>query len=473
MKQFIKRRPAFAFLVFIVVWTWIFIAAISALVPIDPVEGPTMIHVALVFLVASPSVFGILFARLIDGKDGVRELFRRAGRWRVKPVWYAAALLVVPAVYGLSYLVQGWLGGSLAPIDIMDKLVFAVPIALMACLMEEFGWRGFALPKLLKRHNALTAALIVGVGWALWHAPINYLAVQSFGTGVVPLLMVLAVAPIAETVIMTWIHNNAKASMLLMLLAHFAITSGAIVFMVSSPTAVTELRNNLVLAALFVLTAVVVVVAAGAKRLVRSSWQGGAVALSSPNRMVWALFRSLRRTVSGLSRIDDTTEQKDQVAVAVILAVAAVESFFNLYFRILVETTHKEHRSMVLEDLDPKDGSRPKGLEYKLRHWSCKVLGKSFKWQKGVAHDFDCLRERRNSLMHFTSSYEEVQLPGFRVEGLANTDCYDELQPKHAEEALRLAEGMLEETFRLTGVVKDQIPHDLHGWTGKPPGTSS
>ena len=178
--------------------------------------------------------------------------------------------LVVPAVYGLSYLIQGWLSGSLAPIGIVDKLVFGVPIALMACLMEEFGWRGFALPKLLKRHNALTAALIVGVGWALWHAPINYLAVQKFGTGVVPLLIVLAVAPIAETVIMTWIHNNANASMLLMLLTHFSITSSAIVFMVPSSTAGTELRSDLVAAGMFGLTAVAVVIAAGAKRLVRA-----------------------------------------------------------------------------------------------------------------------------------------------------------------------------------------------------------
>ncbi len=270
MREFIKKRPALGFLAFIVAWTWILMAAIIALVPIDPVKGPGFAHVVLVFFVASPSVFGILFARMVDGKDGVRELFRRAGRWRVHPKWYAAALLTVPTIYGVSYLIQGLIGGPLAPIDIADKLVFAVPIALMACLMEEFGWRGFALPKLLERHNALTAALIVGVGWALWHAPINYLAVQKFGTGVVPFLIVLAVAPIAETVIMTWIHNNAKASMLLMLLTHFAITSSAIVFMVSSPTAVTELRSNLVSAALFVLTAVVVVVATGAKRLVRS-----------------------------------------------------------------------------------------------------------------------------------------------------------------------------------------------------------
>jgi hypothetical protein len=91
MREFIKKRPALAFLSFIVIWTCILMAAIIVLVPIDPVEGPQLVHVALVFLVASPSVLGILFARLIDGREGVRELFRRAGRWRVTPAWQSTS----------------------------------------------------------------------------------------------------------------------------------------------------------------------------------------------------------------------------------------------------------------------------------------------------------------------------------------------------------------------------------------------
>lgn len=117
MRKFIKRYPALTFLVLIVVWTWIFMAVVIALVPIDPVEGPGMAHVVLVFLVASPSVFGTVFTRWIDGRAGLRELFSRAVRWRVHPKWYAAALLVIPAIYGVSYLVQGLLGGPLLSID--------------------------------------------------------------------------------------------------------------------------------------------------------------------------------------------------------------------------------------------------------------------------------------------------------------------------------------------------------------------
>ncbi len=33
---------------------------------------------------------------------------------------------------------------------------------------KEIGWRGFALPELLKRHNLLITSLIVGIFWGLW-----------------------------------------------------------------------------------------------------------------------------------------------------------------------------------------------------------------------------------------------------------------------------------------------------------------
>ncbi len=269
MKELIRRRPVASFAMFIVVWTWIIMAAIIALVPVDPVDGPQFVHVALVFFVASPSVFGFVFARIVDGKAGVRELLSRAGRWRVRPIWYLVSLLFIPATIGASVLVRGLLGADLTELDVVGQLAFALPIALLAAVMEEFGWRGFMLPRLLKQRSALRSALIVGGVWALWHAPINYLGLSKHGWDAVPILLALAILPIVQTIQMVWIHSSAKQSMLMMVLTHVSITGGFIVFALPNPTAAAELKGTLITAGTLAVASIALIAVVGAKRLTR------------------------------------------------------------------------------------------------------------------------------------------------------------------------------------------------------------
>jgi membrane protease YdiL (CAAX protease family) len=264
VRQFIKRRPVLVFFAITVLWIWISMPGLFAVMQVKSREEIAVQHVILVFLFNSPSVFGILLTGIIDGKDGLRALFFRAVRWRVKLVWYAAALLVPAVMYGLNYVVQGLVGGSIAPIDVAEKLAFSIPTALMACLLEEFGWRGFAQPRLQRRHNALVSTLIVGLGWGLWHLPINYLGVGQFGAMAIPLLLIGVLSNIALSVLLAWVHNNTRESMLLVLLCHLSITFSTTFFgLPTSPTAAGELRSMLIGTAIQVLGATTIIVVAG------------------------------------------------------------------------------------------------------------------------------------------------------------------------------------------------------------------
>jgi membrane protease YdiL (CAAX protease family) len=141
----------------------------------------------------------------------------------------------------------------------------------MAPLFEEFGWRGFALPRLQRRHNALVSALIVGLGWALWHATVNYMGkVAQFRTTIVPWLLLWSQFNFTQSVLLSWIHNNTRNSMLLVLLGHFGITMSNM-FGLSNATAGDELRATLVNVVLYWVVAIVIIVAAGYKRLVRGT----------------------------------------------------------------------------------------------------------------------------------------------------------------------------------------------------------
>jgi membrane protease YdiL (CAAX protease family) len=44
---------------------------------------------------------------------------------------------------------------------------------------EEIGWRGFALDRLLSRHNDFIASLILGTIWGLWHLPLWFMMTSS------------------------------------------------------------------------------------------------------------------------------------------------------------------------------------------------------------------------------------------------------------------------------------------------------
>jgi membrane protease YdiL (CAAX protease family) len=94
-------------------------------------------------------------------------------------------------------------------------LVFPLMIVgLMASspLLEEFGWRGFALPALQARWNALTSSVVLGLAWGLWQLPLFV----AFGDSLVRSLLLI----VPQTVLMTWVFNRTGGSMLLALLFH-------------------------------------------------------------------------------------------------------------------------------------------------------------------------------------------------------------------------------------------------------------
>lgn len=90
-------------------------------------------------------------------------------------------------------------------------------MALTDGLGEELGWRGSALPRLLSRHNALAASLILGVLWVLWHLPLVW--TEGYPLYQQPAWLLLADA-LAKSVIFTWVFLNTRGSVLLAVLLH-------------------------------------------------------------------------------------------------------------------------------------------------------------------------------------------------------------------------------------------------------------
>lgn len=162
----------------------------------------------------------------------------------------------------------------------------------------------------------------------------------------------------------------------------------------------------------------------------------------------------------------DESALRQDTALCVILAVQCVEVFFNVYFRLLISEPDYAHAA---EKISAELISPRCSLDRKIKDWPFFVFGKNFSLGEGVGQRFVTLKNLRNVLMHFTSSYETFSIPGIAIHGMADTSAYHALSAKTAIEALHTAEAFLCEVFAMRGISPEQLPHVLHLWTGRPP----
>lgn len=184
---------------------------------------------------------------------------------------------------------------------------------------------------------------------------------------------------------------------------------------------------------------------------------------SSPNRMLWQLAAAMRRAASRANVIENEGEMKQEVLVCTLLAIAVVESFLNLFFRVLVEDEHfSQHKDRILKDLAPPF----LGLERKIREWPEAIFGGPLEFESGLGKEFMELKSKRNALMHFQSSFSSFSVPGIAFEGFANTDVFDSLIPPDAARAVQVAEGMVAEILRRRGLPEHLVGMNVRLWLG-------
>jgi len=266
MSTFVKKYPAISLLILAMIFGFA-----PALIVATGLLSPDWIQLG-----ALSSSLAAIVLVLIEGREGgLRELLGRVLIWRVGIQWWAIALffMIVPSVVSL-YLYH-LLGGPAVDWGGLQPLYKVVPmfifLTIAAGIGEEFGWRGFLLPRLQSRHNALVSGLIVGVAWAIWHIPMFFIEgtsqyEQGLHSGLLPVILGYSVFVIANSVQFTWLFNNTKGSVLLVAVFHGASNAWAgYLGMGKIP-----FGGILTLMALSVLITFFIVVMAGAKNLSRT-----------------------------------------------------------------------------------------------------------------------------------------------------------------------------------------------------------
>jgi membrane protease YdiL (CAAX protease family) len=232
--SFARRNPlpTFYLLAYAISWgIWVPMAAIG--IDIGSTLGAAL-HVAAIF---GPTMAALLLTVMTRRGHGIRVLLTSLLQWRVDPRWYAIAVFMFPATMLLAIGATAALGGA-AP-DFSSPASLAILLALDSLMIvagsigEEVGWRGYALPRHLHSRAPLTASVMLGALWGVWHTPVyfvsgtgQFLTAQTSGSFIVPYLGFL-VWTIGLSVLFTWLLLNTGGSLLIAVLFHASINIAA------------------------------------------------------------------------------------------------------------------------------------------------------------------------------------------------------------------------------------------------------
>ncbi len=236
--SFVRKHPAVTYflLTFAISWSAALIVAAPKLFQPGPLPKLTGILMFPAMLLG-PSFAGIFLTRWIDGREGLRNLFTRMRRVGFPRRWYAALLAPPAMVLTVLLCLKTLVSAVYAP----NRFWIGVMFGLLAGILEEIGWMGFAYPTLRRRFAVLPAAAILGLFWGLWHAPvIDFLGAASPHGKILPFFFAAFVAAMAAMrVLIAWFYERTQ-SVALAQLIHICSTGALVVF---SPPAVTPAQE--------------------------------------------------------------------------------------------------------------------------------------------------------------------------------------------------------------------------------------
>jgi membrane protease YdiL (CAAX protease family) len=214
----------FGLLAYGLAWAWwgfLFFPYLGTLLTqsTTPTDLVAQAGVAMVLGMFAPMIAALIM-RVFVSKEGLKGSLGLLRSWK----YYLAALLV-PAVFvtAVVLIVQAlglgefrWsLVGWLVYLTLLLK---ALPNVLFT-LGEEYGWRGYLLPRLLPL-GEIRATLLVGLMWGPWHVPLLLAGLNYPGVNPWLAILVFLFTVVALSFVYTWFYVAASGSVLVVALLH-------------------------------------------------------------------------------------------------------------------------------------------------------------------------------------------------------------------------------------------------------------
>jgi uncharacterized protein len=161
-----------------------------------------------------------LIMRLFVSKEGLKGSL---GLLR-SPKYYLAALVLPPVfVTAVVFVVQslglGEFSWSQATWSVyLMLLLIGLPLTLFT-FGEEYGWRGYLLPRLLPL-GEIRASVLLGMIWGVWHLPVLLAGLNYPGVNVWLAIIVFTFVTVALSFTYTWFYVASSGSVLVAAVFH-------------------------------------------------------------------------------------------------------------------------------------------------------------------------------------------------------------------------------------------------------------
>lgn len=177
-------------------------------------------HPLFFLAVYAPAIAAFIIVTYNAGIGGLRRYLSRLLLWRCSQAWYAFLIVGIPLLF---YGGSAWKGNLFTepfPFPSFQSLLIALLLAAIKGPIEEFGWRGLALPLLQRKLAPIWAALILGIVWGFWHLPAFLLSgTQQSAWSFTPFFA----GTVTISLIVTALFNASRGSILLPALMHFQL----------------------------------------------------------------------------------------------------------------------------------------------------------------------------------------------------------------------------------------------------------
>lgn len=199
-----------------------------------------------------PILAACLTAYFVRGKAGLSDFIKslRDTKFSLKLFLFSiSSLLVYPIIALAVPLFSKQTGESLSQFSPAWWISMLVA-SLAYGVGEEAGWRGFALPRLQSRMNALWSIFVLTIFHALWHIPFFYYRLQFDSIGAT---IGFFIGMLAGGIFMTHLYNESGGKTLLPILFHTTFNIVSQVSLATQPEVAYTISTVLMVAAVTVI----------------------------------------------------------------------------------------------------------------------------------------------------------------------------------------------------------------------------